>query len=438
MYPNLYAAFKDWFGVEWCALKLVNTFGFFIAISFFCAAYILTKELKRKEALGWLGYKEVKVQVGKPEFNLFDWGINALLGFVIGMKFVGAMGMDCDALNDTQAYIASKQGSVPGGILVALVFLGLRWVDYNKEKKKAPQIITEKFWAHQRVGDIVMLAIVFGFLGAKLFHNLENLDEFTKDPMGALVSFSGLTFYGGLICAALAIYVWSRRVKIPFVHLCDATAPGLMLAYCTGRMGCHFSGDGDWGILNTAYKTDLATGKSMLAGAGDYAQALATNGDYYLRHFGGADKVPHAAFAGPSWLPDWLFGYAYPHNVLSEGAKLTGCDGAVHCSALPVPVFPTPMYEVVMAGLIFAFLWAIRKRITTPGKLFGIYLIANGIERFVIEKIRVNTTYNLPFNPTQAEIISTLLVVGGIALLLLMKPKKDAATIAATTETSST
>ena len=47
------------------------------------------------------------------------------------------------------------------------------------------------------------------------------------------------------------------------------------------------------------------------------------------------------------------------------------------------------------------------KKITIPGMLFGIYLMVNGLERFIIEKIRVNTTYDIfGHEITQAEIIS--------------------------------
>jgi phosphatidylglycerol---prolipoprotein diacylglyceryl transferase len=60
-------------------------------------------------------------------------------------------------------------------------------------------------------------------------------------------------------------------------------------------------------------------------------------------------------------------------------------------------------------------LWSLRKKIKTPGRLFALYLIFNGIERFAIEKIRVNSTYSIfGFHPTQAELISTLLMIGGI------------------------
>ena len=55
-----------------------------------------------------------------------------------------------------------------------------------------------------------------------------------------------------------------------------------------------------------------------------------------------------------------------------------------------------------------------RKKIKAPGALFGLYLIFNGLERFMIEKIRVNTTYDIfGFHPTQAELISTMLMLIG-------------------------
>ena len=66
MYPNLYYAFRDLFGVEATGLRFVTSFGFFVALSFLAAAWVLTRELKRKERAGLLGYTEVKIVVGKP------------------------------------------------------------------------------------------------------------------------------------------------------------------------------------------------------------------------------------------------------------------------------------------------------------------------------------------------------------------------------------
>jgi prolipoprotein diacylglyceryltransferase len=54
--------------------------------------------------------------------------------------------------------------------------------------------------------------------------------------------------------------------------------------------------------------------------------------------------------------------------------------------------------------------------------MFAFYLFINGIERFFIEKIRVNSRYSIfGFHPTQAEIISTLLFIGGFLLYYFLK-----------------
>jgi prolipoprotein diacylglyceryltransferase len=51
-------------------------------------------------------------------------------------------------------------------------------------------------------------------------------------------------------------------------------------------------------------------------------------------------------------------------------------------------------------------------------------MVLNGIERFFIEKIRVNTRYSIAgYHPTQAEIISTLLVISGAILYFVLKNK---------------
>lgn len=96
---------------------------------------------------------------------------------------------------------------------------------------------------------------------------------------------------------------------------------------------------------------------------------------------------------------------------------IPGCTG-LHCAMLPVPVFPTPLYEITTCLILFGVLWYLRKRIFRPGLLTAIYLIMNGTERFLIELIRVNTKYDiLGIRPTQAELISLLLIMAGVVLI---------------------
>ena len=48
--------------------------------------------------------------------------------------------------------------------------------------------------------------------------------------------------------------------------------------------------------------------------------------------------------------------------------------------------------------------------------MWSLYLIFNGIERFLIETIRVNSKYHaFGLGFTQAELISTILIILGIA-----------------------
>ena len=258
------------------------------------------------------------------------------------------------------------------GLLVAFAFLGANYF-FLKEvlrKEKLGLIITPegRTTPKEHVSMITLIAIVFGFLGAKIFAWLEDpvpLSEFFSDP------FSGLTIYGGLITAFVAAVAYLKWYKMPLLHFMDAVAPALMISYGIGRLGCHISGDGDWGIVNNA--------------------------------------------PTPPWIPDWIWSYSYPNNVLNEGMKLKDCIYNDYCFQLAEPVYPTPLYEAFFSLVLFLILWRLTTKLKIAGQLFFLYLIFNGVERFFIEKIRVNSVYEIAgFSFTQAEIISVLFVVIGV------------------------
>jgi phosphatidylglycerol:prolipoprotein diacylglycerol transferase len=421
MYPNLYYLLRDAFGWNLPALKIVNTFGFCVAISFLVCAWLLVKELKRKQAAGYFTYKETAIEVGKPA-SITELLINFFLGFLLGYKLLGLFIVK-GAMNDPQEFIFSAAGSFPAGALVGLFFAGLKWWEKNKSKLTNPEKRTIRIWPSDRVGDMTIIAAIAGFAGAKIFDNLENWNRFIQDPIGNLFSPSGLTFYGGLIVASLTLLYYFKRNKISFINVADACAPGLMFAYGWGRMGCQIAGDGDWGIINSAFVSNVDGTVQLSNASNTFYRTLGENAPYYVNQFGSLDQVQHAAVKPFLGLPNWLFAYTYPHNVNEEGIKLFGCTWDKYCTYLPLPVFPTPIYEIVTCLLLFAVLWSIRKKIATPGRMFAVYLIMNGIERFLIEHIRVNTQYHfLGLNPTQAEIISLGLIVGGI-VLYWMAPK---------------
>jgi prolipoprotein diacylglyceryl transferase len=369
MYATISELLKS-FGID---LPLpIQTFGFFVAIAFMVAAWILGKELRRKEKDDLIQPGFRSVETGK-EATMSDYLIAAALGFFIGFKLFFMVLNYAEFVNDPQSTLLSAKGNFVGGLLIAALMVYLRYRDSEKQKGQKRETRKIPMKAEEHVGNIILLGVAGGLIGAKIFHNLENPAEFMADPIGALLSFSGLTFYGGLIVAAILIIRYGIKNGLPAIHLTDAAAPALMLSYGIGRVGCMMSGDGDWGIVNNAPK--------------------------------------------PGWmsaLPDWMWAFKFPHNVNNEGVPIPGCVGR-WCHELPEAVYPTSFYETLMAIVLFALLWMIRKRITTPGMLFSIYLILNGAERFLIESIRVNTQYHIAgLGITQAQIISTTLMILGI------------------------
>src|SRR5215469_9784700 len=124
MYPNLYYAFKDLFGVNWPFLRFVNSFGFFVALSFIAAAVTLTRELIRKEREGLLQYREELMTIGKPA-SPTELTLNFVLGFILGFKLVGLFTADSALTANVQEYLLSMQGNLPAGIGLGLLLSGL-------------------------------------------------------------------------------------------------------------------------------------------------------------------------------------------------------------------------------------------------------------------------------------------------------------------------
>ncbi|HEX3839130.1 MAG TPA: prolipoprotein diacylglyceryl transferase family protein [Steroidobacteraceae bacterium] len=217
--------------------------------------------------------------------------------------------------------------------------------------------------SHTAITDMVLVATLAGIVGARVFDILDNFDRFVADPLAMILTRSGFSIYGGLCFGVLAGIAFVKRRSIPVVAMLDATAPALMLGYGIGRLGCQVAGDGDWG-------------------------------------------VPASLLLKPHWLPQWLWAQTYDGNIAGVIIASPG-------------VYPTPLYEIAMALVIFWILWLLRSQQHRAGYLFSLYLLFAGFERLLIEKIRINTRYDVfGFHITQAEAISVLLVIAGLAGVL--------------------
>lgn len=372
MYPRISDFINDVFGTSYA--WPVQSYGFFMALAFLLAAIVLRAELKRKEKEGQLKAVEKTIDSNKGRFS--EVILNVLIGFLLGFKLPHLYNNYDSFVQNPQEELLSADGSLLFGLLGVLIMVVVLYYS-AKSGKKAPTKLT--IHPYQHTAMLVLIAAITGILGAKVFHQLENWELFMRDPIDALLSFDGLTFYGGLITAAFFVAFYGEKQQISWKIMGDAVAPALILAYGIGRIGCHVAGDGDWGIVNTLAQPDWL-----------------------------------------SFLPSWMWAYDYPNNVLGEGIPILGCTGS-YCYRLAEAVFPTPIYETTMSLIIFGILWILRTKLRIPGQLFAIYLVFNGIERGLIEQIRVNNLMSfLGMQITQAQLISTLLIIGGTALFIFL------------------
>ena len=219
---------------------------------------------------------------------------------------------------------------------------------------------------------IVAYVVVAGVVGAKLWHELQDIPELRASlrqialpgaghPFEMLLGFlhwfqAGFAWYGGLL-AGIATLLWqgrSARFRIveegalgePIgpLRMLDLAAPAAALGYGVGRIGCLTSGDGDYGI-----NTTLPWGVHM---------------------------KPTALV--PPTPPDAL-------------------------------VQPTPLYELIMAVLIFWLLWELGKRAKPVGWLTGLYLVLMGVARFLVEFVRINPRIYLGMSNAQVAALGSVL-----------------------------
>jgi phosphatidylglycerol:prolipoprotein diacylglycerol transferase len=241
------------------------------------------------------------------------------------------------------------------GLMLGIAFITASYLLAKEFEKKG--------LGENLANQITLIAIICGIAGAKLLYVFEHFDRFLENPLGELFSPGGLTFHGGLILTIIVIYIFLKRKSIPFLYVADAASPALALAYGIGRIGCHLSGDGDYGI-----PTDLPWGV-------DYSKGIVP---------------PSVAFRGTDIAEN------FPNGIVPDDT----------------PLHPTPVYEFLGALLIFFVLTRLSKKQMPDGKLFMFYLILTGLARFLVEFIRINPRVILGLS--QAQIISLVSMIIGL------------------------
>ena len=208
--------------------------------------------------------------------------------------------------------------------------------------------------------NMAFYAILSGFLGARIYYVLFNLDYYLKYPSEIIAIWNGgLAIHGAIIGACIAIFIYCKKKKMPFMKILDICVPGLLLGQIIGRWGNFFNGEAHGGIVSRVFLEKLHLPEFIIEG-------MHINGNYY-----------HTTF----------------------------------------------LYESLLNLICFGVLIILRKnkKIKT-GMFVGIYLIWYGIVRFFIESMRTDSL--MLGSLKMAQVISIVLVIMGIILLIKSKNNK--------------
>jgi len=203
--------------------------------------------------------------------------------------------------------------------------------------------------------DMAFYAILFGFLGARLYYVLFNLDFYLSNPIEIIKVWNGgLAIHGGIIGAVIAIYVYCKKNKLAFIEMLDICAPAIVIGQVIGRWGNFFNSEAHGGIVTKSFLESMHLPDFIING-------MYINGNYY---------------------------------------------------------HPTFLYESILNLICFIVLMFLRKNKDIKiGVMTGIYLIWYGIVRIFIESLRTDSL--MLGSIKMAQLIGLPMIIIGIILIIV-------------------
>lgn len=227
--------------------------------------------------------------------------------------------------------------------------------------------------------DLAMVAVVSGFVGARILFILTEWNTFLADPMSLILSRDGFVFLGGLLAAVPACVWFVRRRGLDMWKMADVVAPSIAIGHAFGRIGCHLSGC----------------------------------------CFGGVCTMPIGMAVPAQALRDGTLWYNAYSDQLSRGVVGPG-------DAFSLPVWPVQLME---AGALFLLAGVLIWMATGPvrrGRIFGLYLAGYSVIRFALEYLRGDAERGLYLNGmiSTSQIISILTFAAGVWVVWSSKDRE--------------
>jgi prolipoprotein diacylglyceryl transferase len=211
------------------------------------------------------------------------------------------------------------------------------------------------------VGEVATIVVVFGVIGARIYHLFTGYDWDDKGVLGALrIWEGGLSIWGAVGGGAVGVFVMARRKRIDAIVLLDAIAPAVAVAQGIGRWGNWFNQELFGRPTDLPWGLEISCGKSAQVG-----YPCATRADQLTFH-------------------------------------------------------PTFLYESIYCfALFFVLTWAERRFRFRRGQTFSLYVAFYCVARFFMELLRVDPASEL-FGVRFNALLSIVLAVVGLATFVIL------------------
>ncbi|QDE80394.1 prolipoprotein diacylglyceryl transferase [Myxococcus xanthus] len=233
------------------------------------------------------------------------------------------------------------------------------WVDVEGPKKR------------EQIMDMTVWILLGGIGGSRLLFVLVNWQDYARDWTQVLSLGGGLVFYGGLIGASVAAFVFARMHGLDFWRLADVCIPTVSLGQCLGRLGC-FSAGCCWGDVAPAHAATAVhfpgngVAQDLLGGLGNTSSLAYSSQLQDTRYVVEATgEIFHHAAPGAVRISDW---------VAQQGHTLG--------------VYPTQLFESVGQLVLFVGLLYARRYRRFHGHVLAFWLMAYAVLRSTVELFR--------------------------------------------------
>jgi phosphatidylglycerol:prolipoprotein diacylglycerol transferase len=184
----------------------------------------------------------------------------------------------------------------------------------------------------------------------------------------------------------------------------------------------------EWGSVFALWQGGLTLYGGIVAGT--FAGIVAA-GRFGFPRWLVADALTPSLALGTAFgrLGCFLNGCCYGHPTsLPWGVKFPH-DSFAYLEFGDTPVHPSQLYNAGLGLLLFAVLWAVRKRVTVPGTLFWSFLLAFGLARIPIDLTRAYEADAVLLRAGAVSVTESQLTSAALALfsaMMLLRLRREA------------